>query len=174
MRVSSKPSRTDIAALLLIAAGAGSAIATPATSSTVVATNVNTVPHTATGLQVAARDDAQIYYQAYRLIGSYVLNLSGERIGQVDDLIINKEGKVTQMMIALKDSIDMDGSPVPISPYRAEIVSVAGSHVTVIRVDMTREELVQAQLTRLKTDARAPVSRGTDRPDQWRHKGPLF
>ncbi len=174
MRVRRKPSRTDIAALLLIAAGTGSAIATPATSSTGVPTNVHTAPHAATGLQIAARDAAKIYYQAYRLIGSYVLNLRGERIGQVDDLIIDKEGKVTQMMIALKDSIDMDGSPVPISPYRAEIVSVVGSDVTVIRVDMTPEELVQAQLTRLKTDARAPVSRGTDRPDQWRHKDPLF
>ena len=173
MRVLRKPSRTDIAALLLIAAGTGSAIATPATSSTVAATDVTTAPQAATGYQVAARDDAQIYYQAYRLIGSYVLNLSGERIGQVDDLI-NEEGKVTQMMVALKDSIDMDGSPVPISPYRAEVVSVAGSEVTVIRVDLTPEELVQAQLTRLKTDARAPVSRGTDRPDQWRHKDPLF
>jgi len=174
MRVLRKPSRTDIAALLLIAAGTGSAIAAPATSSTVAATDVATAPPATAGVQVAARDDAQIYYQAYRLIGSYVLNLSGERIGQVDDLIINKEGKVTHMMVALKDSIDMDGSPVPISPYRAEVVSVAGSEVTVIRVDMTPEELVQAQLTRLKTDARAPVSRGTDRPDQWRHKDPLF
>lgn len=174
MRVRRKPSRTDIAALLLIAAGTGSAIATPATSSTVADASAATAPQAATGFQIAARDDAQTYYQAYRLIGSYVLNLSGERIGQVDDLVINEEGKITQMMVALKDSIDMDGSPVAISPYRAEVVSVVGSEVTVIRVDLTREELVQAQLMRLKTDARAPVSRGTDRPELWRHKDPLF
>ncbi len=174
MRVLRKPSRTDIAALLLIAAGTGSAIAAATAAPTMVETNAIKSPRAATGLQVAARDDAQIYYQAYRLIGSYVLNLSGERIGQVDDLVINNEGKVTQVLVALKESIDMDGSPVPISPYRAEVVSVAGSAVTVIRVDLTREEIVQAQLTRLKTDARAPVSRGTDRPDQWRHEDPLF
>ncbi len=170
MRLLKKPSRTDIAALALIAAGAGSAVAAPS----VMETNTVDAPRAATGLQLAARDDTQLYYQAYRLIGSYVLNLSGERIGQVDDLIIDNEGKVTQVLIALKESTDMDGSPVPISPYRAEVVSVSGANVTVIRIDLTREELVQAQLTRLKSDARAPVSRGTDRPDQWRHEDPLF
>lgn len=125
-------------------------------------------------LQIAARDDAQNYQQVYRLIGSHVLNLSGERIGRVEDLVFNDIGKITKVLIALKDSIDMDGTPIAISPYRAQVVSAAGAHVTVIRVDLTREEIVQAQISRLKNNARAPVQRGTDRPDVWQQEDPLF
>ena len=170
MRALRRPGRIAAATLALITAGFGPALGGTSNADALAVD----VPHRSSGLQVASRDDAQLYYQAYRLIGSTVLNLSGERIGEVEDLVIDSTGKVTTVMVALNEQFDMDGSPVPISPYRAEVVSIADSNVTIIRVDMTHEELVQAQLTRLKSDARAPVSRETDRPEPWRQEDPLF
>ena len=125
-------------------------------------------------LQIAARGNAQSSQRVYRLIGSHVLNLSGERIGRVEDLTFDDIGKIAAILIALKDSIDMDSAPIAVSPYRAQVVSTTGTHVAVIRVDLTREEIVQAQLARLKNNARAPVQRETDRPDAWRQEDPLF
>ncbi len=90
MRALKRPSRIDAIAFALIAAGFGSAFAGPTT----VDVGINDAPPTA-GVQIASRDDTQLYYKAYRLIGSYVLNLSGERIGQVEVLIIDSEGKIT-------------------------------------------------------------------------------
>ena len=122
----------------------------------------------------AARDKIYRYYGAHQLIGSHVLNLSGERIGQVSNLVIDDAGKIKQVLIALKESLDMDGAAVPVAPHRAEIISVAGAQITIIRVNMTREELVQAQLTRLKTNARAPAERETGRPVRQHLVDPLF
>ena len=122
----------------------------------------------------AARDNVHRYYGAHQLIGSHVLNLSGERIGQVSNLVIDDAGKIKQVLIALKESLDMDGAAVPVAPHRAEIVSVEGAQITIIRVNMTREEIVQAQLTRLKTNARAPVERETGWPVRQHLVDPLF
>ena len=123
---------------------------------------------------LASRDMAQHYYQAYRLIGSHVLNLDGKRIGQVSGVSLDDHGDVRTMTISLTDASDADGGAISISPHRAEVVSTNGALVTVIRVDLSREEIVQAQLVRLKSDARAPAQRGAGMPDLHREYGPLY
>jgi sporulation protein YlmC with PRC-barrel domain len=115
--------------------------------------------------RVASRDMVERYYRAYDLIGSYVLNLDGQRIGEVDNLVLDQNGEVKQVLVALYDSFDSDGGPIAISPHRAEIVSTQGARVTVIRIDLTREEIVQAQLVGLKSDARGPAAREAGIPD---------
>lgn len=124
--------------------------------------------------RLASRDMTERYYQAYRLIGSAVLNLDGERIGRIDNLILNDRGEIRQVLVTLGDMPDADGGAIAISPHRAEIVSTDGSKVTVIRVDLSREELVQAQLTRLKSNARAPAQRGAGLSEIHRTYGPLY
>jgi len=124
--------------------------------------------------RLASRDMAERYYQVYRLVGSAVLNLDGERIGRVDNLILNDQGEIQQMLVKLGDTRDADGGAIAISPHRAEIVSTDGSRVTVIRVDLSREELVQAQLARLKSNARAPAQREAGQPVLHRIFGPLY
>lgn len=124
--------------------------------------------------RLASRDMAERYYQVYRLVGSAVLNLDGERIGRVENLILNDQGEIQQMLVTLGDTRDADGGAIAISPHRAEIVSTDGSRVTVIRVDLSREELVQAQLARLKSNARAPAQRGAGQPVLHRIFGPLY
>lgn len=124
--------------------------------------------------RLASRDMAEHYFQAYRLVGSHVLNLDGKRIGEVSRVILDDRGDVERVMIALTDASDADGGAIAVSPYRAEIVSTDGAFVTVIRVDLSREELVQAQLVRLKWNARAPAQRGAGMPDLHREFGPLY
>jgi len=124
--------------------------------------------------RLASRDMAERYYQAYRLIGSHVLNLDGKRIGQVSGVILDDHGDVRKVMIALTDASDADGGVIAISPHRAEVVSTNGALVTVIRVDLSREEIVQAQLVHLKSNARAPAQRGAGMPDLHREYGPLY
>lgn len=131
-------------------------------------------PTAAPQMQLASRDMAERYYQVYRLVGSAVLNLDGERIGRVDTLILNDQGEIQQMLVKLGDTPDVDGGAIAISPHRAEIVSTNGSKVTVIRVDLSREELIQAQLARLKLNARAPAQRGAGQPALHRIFGPLY
>lgn len=125
-------------------------------------------------LQLAARDMAERYYRAYRLIGSHVLNLDGQRIGQVANVVLDDRGDVRQVLVALTDTHDSDGGSIAVSPHRTEVVSTTGAFVTVIRVDLSREELIQAQLVRLKSDARAPAQRGAAPPDPHREYGPLY
>jgi len=124
--------------------------------------------------RVASRDMAERYYQAYRLIGSAVLNLDGARIGEVDNLILNDRGEIRQMLVALTDTKDADGGAIAISPHRAEIVSTDGARVTVIRVDLSREEIIHAQFSQLKSNARAPAQRGAGSPELHRSYGPLY
>lgn len=124
--------------------------------------------------RLATRDMAERYYHAYRLIGSAVLNLDGERIGRVDNLVLNEQGEVRQVLVALGDTPDGDGGTIAIASHRAEIVSTDGSKVTVIRIDLSREELIQAQLARLKWNARAPAQRGAGLPEPHRTYGPLY
>lgn len=124
--------------------------------------------------RLATRDMAERYYQAYRLIGSTVLNLDGERIGRVDNLVLNDQGEVRQVLVALGDMPNGDGGTIAIASHRAEIVSTDGSKVTVIRIDLSREELIQAQLAQLKWNARAPAQRGAGLPEPHRSYGPLY
>jgi len=143
----------------------------------IVATGATVSPFTTQTARlphVASRDMAEHYYQAYRLVGSYVLNLDGKRIGRVSGVIVDDHGDVRQMTISLSDTGDADGGTIAISPHRAEVVSTNGALVTVIRVDLSREEIVQAQLVRLKSDARAPAQRGAGMPDLHREYGPLY
>jgi len=123
---------------------------------------------------LASRDMTEHYYQAYRLIGSHVLNLDGKRIGQVSSVILDDHGDVRQGFSSLTDAGYAECGAIAISPHRAEVVSTNGALVTVIRVDLSREEIVQAQLVRLKWDARAPAQRGAGLPDLHREYGPLY
>jgi sporulation protein YlmC with PRC-barrel domain len=139
-------------------AAAGAAVSSSATQTA-------RLPH------LASRDMAEHYFQAYRLIGSHVLNLEGKRIGQVSSVILDDRGDVRQMTISLSDT---ESGAIAISPHRAEVVSTNGALVTVIRVDLSREEIVQAQVVRLKSDAQAPAQRGAGMPDLHREYGPLY
>jgi len=134
----------------------------------------STARETAPMPRVASRDLAERYYQAYRLIGSLVLDLDGKRIGRVSSVTLDDRGDIRKVLIALADTGDTDGGSIVISPYRAEVVSTDGALVTVIRVDLSREELIQAQLVRLKSNARAPAQRGAGMPDPHREFGPLY
>lgn len=135
-----------------------------------------TIPYSTPDItpRIASRDMAERYYQAYRLIGSAVLNLNGARIGEVDNLILNDRGEIKQMLVALTDTKDVDGGAIAISPHRAEIVSTDGARVTVIRVDLSREEIIHAQFSQLKSNARAPAQRGAGSPELHRSYGPLY
>ena len=64
-----------------------------------------TVAERQTAPQTASRDMPVRYYRAYRLIGSQVLNLDGQRIGQVDKLILDKTGNVKQVLVFLHDAL---------------------------------------------------------------------
>lgn len=111
----------------------------------------------------AFRNTVGWYYWSHRLIGSHVLNMRGQNIGQVNALVVDERGALTKMLVALNEPFDVDGTPVPIEPYRAEIVSTDDSRVTVIRVDMTKDEIVRAQLSQLQVRAKpsntAPAKR---------------
>ena len=161
-----------IAACAVTALGAAAVAGTPDAPSGRSST-FDTVQQPA-ATQLASRDMAERYYQAYRLIGSHVLNLEGKRIGEVASVILDSHGDVRQVLIALADLHDADGGSIAISPHRAEVVSTAGTTVTVIRVDLSREEIIQAQLVRLKSNARAPAQREAGMPDLHREFGPLY
>ena len=71
-------------------------------------------------------------------------------------------------------SVYADGGAIAISPHRAEIVSTDNARVTVIRVDLSREEIIHAQFSQLKSNARAPAQRGAGSPELHRSYGPLY
>jgi len=111
----------------------------------------------------AFRNTVERYYWSHRLVGSHVLNMQGQNIGRVDALVVNERGALTKVIVALNEQFDVDGTPVPIEPYRAEIVSEKDARITIIRVDMTKDEIQRAQLSQLQSHAipsnTAPVRR---------------
>lgn len=124
--------------------------------------------------EVAARDMTGRYFKVYRLIGSHVLNLAGQRIGQVENLVLNDRGNITKVIVALSKAHDGNAGAIAIPPQRTEVISTDGAYVTVIRVDMTREEILQAQIVRHKPNARAPAQRGAGMPEMHRETRPLY
>lgn len=106
------------------------------------------------------------YYWSHRLVGSHVLNMQGQNIGRVNALVVDGRGTLTKMLVALNEQFDIDGTPVPIEPYRAQIVSAKDARVTVIRINLTRDELFRAQISQLQSRAisadRAPAKRDAD------------
>jgi sporulation protein YlmC with PRC-barrel domain len=109
-------------------------------------------------------NQAERYYSSHRIVGSHVLTLGGDNIGQVDDLVVDNSGHVKKVLVAVRDTAELDGGPVLVAPHRAQVVSVEGAQVKVIRIDLTKEELQRAQLASLKTRVRAPERRGTGSP----------
>lgn len=109
-------------------------------------------------------NEAERFYSSHRIVGSHVLTLGGDNIGQVDDLVVDDTGQVKKVLVAVRDTPEMDGGPVLVAPHRAQVVSVEGAQVKVIRIDLTKEELQRAQLATLKTRVRAPERRGTGSP----------
>ena len=109
-------------------------------------------------------NEAERFYSSHRIVGSHVLTLGGDNIGQVDDLVVDGAGQVKKVLVAIRDTPEMDGGPVLVAPHRAQVVSVEGAQVKVIRIDLTKEELQRAQLATLKTRVRAPERRGTGSP----------
>jgi len=103
--------------------------------------------------QRAFRNTVERYYWSHRLVGSHVLNMQGQNIGRVNALVVNERGALTKVIVALNEQFDTDGTPVPIEPYRAEIVSENNARITVIRVDMTKAEIQRAQLSQLQSRA---------------------
>lgn len=124
--------------------------------------------------RLASRDTTKRYFTAYNLIGSHVLNLAGQRIGQVENLILDDRGDIARVIVTLSKSHDGAAEAIAISPQRTEVVSFAGAHVSVIRIDMTHREILQAQIVRLKPNARAPARRGAGSPDMHRDSRPLY
>ena len=108
--------------------------------------------------------ETERFYSSHRIVGSHVLTLGGDNIGQVDDLVVDNTGQVKKVLVAVRDTPEMDGGPVLVAPHRAQVVSVEGAQVKVIRIDLTKEELQRAQLATLKTRVRAPERRGTGSP----------
>jgi sporulation protein YlmC with PRC-barrel domain len=171
-------SRRREASILAAAVAAATFLGTAEAATPSADRNTQIFVHAASALphflRVAARDMAALYSRAHALIGSLVLNLDGERIGQVESLVLDEGGRVREVLISLNDGFDSDGGPIAVSPHRAEVISTNGSHVSVIRIDLTREELVQAQLVGLKSDARAPAERGAGEPEIHRDIQLLF
>lgn len=116
----------------------------------------------------AYRNNVERYYWSHRLVGSHVLNMRGQNIGRVNALVVDERGTLTKMLVALNERFDVDGTPVPIEPYRAEIVSAKNARVTIIRINLTKDELVRAQLSQLKSRAKPsntePATRDAGKP----------
>ena len=172
--------RIDLLKALIIATGTCAAISISGAQAEQTIDKRNTVPLGAYATaddgqrKVAARDMTERYFKVYRLIGSHVLNLAGQRIGQVENLVLNDRGNITRVIVALSKSHDGNAGAIAISPQRTEVISTDGAYVTVIRVDMTREEILQAQIMRLKPNARAPAQRGAGMPEMHRETRPLY
>lgn len=116
----------------------------------------------------AARNNVEHYYWSHRLVGSHVLNMRSQHIGRVNALVVDKQGTLTKVLVALNEQFDTDGTPVPVNPHRAEVVSTKNARVTIIRINLTRDELVRAQLSQLQSRAKPanwePVERDAGTP----------
>lgn len=80
---------------------------------------------------------------AYRLVGTKVLNGNGEKIGDVNDVVIDVDGRVTAIVLGVGGYLGFNEKSVAVPFYQIQIGDVLGGSRIVV-LNATKEELKAA------------------------------
>lgn len=106
---------------------------------------------------IAAEDNTHM--RARALIGSSVLDASGQEVGTVKDLLIDKTGRIAGIVVSTGGFLGIGAKPVGVNAEKATVMSNQKGAQEVVRVDMTEEELTQAPTFKTKEDLRSEAER---------------
>jgi sporulation protein YlmC with PRC-barrel domain len=118
---------TAAVALALAAAASGAYAQAAITHDTRVAAANDTLPHSIQSDQI----------RASKMIGSAVYDVQNRKIGSVDDVILNKNGKVDAVVIDVGSFLGMGGKDVAVLPSD---IKTDNNRLT---LDRTKEQLQQ-------------------------------
>jgi len=90
---------------------------------------------------ITQQDDSQV--RVYRLVGSKVLGPDGQDVGKVDDLLLDRDQKLSGVIVSVGGFLGVGSKSVALPANRVDISQAYGDQ-RVVKIDATKEELVAA------------------------------
>jgi sporulation protein YlmC with PRC-barrel domain len=148
----SNVTRTAIFAAIIAAAAPGAYAQTRATPETHPAVTSET--HTAVTGHVIQSDE----FRASKMIGSSVYDLQNRDIGKVEDIVLNKDGKVDAVVLDVGSFLGMGGKyvAIPISDIKTD-----NNRLTLDRTKEQLQQMASYQLENRATGAGSSTSPAT-------------
>jgi sporulation protein YlmC with PRC-barrel domain len=81
--------------------------------------------------------------RVYRLVGSKVLGPDGQDVGKVDDLLLDRDQKLSGVIVSVGGFLGVGSKSVALPANRVDISQAYGDQ-RVVKIDATKEELVAA------------------------------
>jgi sporulation protein YlmC with PRC-barrel domain len=90
-------------------------------------------------------------WRAGKLIGTTMTNILGASIGKVEDVVIDKDGKVVAVMVSVGGFLGIGESPVAIGMRHLVITQLEPDHLEV-KTSLSREAIEQAATVDLQEE----------------------
>lgn len=90
---------------------------------------------------ITQQDDSQV--RVYRLIGSKVIGPDGQTVGKVDDLLLDRDQKMTAIVVGVGGFLGMGSKSVALPANRVDVSQAYGDQ-RVVKIDATKDELAAA------------------------------
>ena len=101
---------------------------------------------------ITKQDDSQV--RVYRLIGSKVIGPDGREVGKVEDLLLDRDQKMTAIVVGVGGFLGMGSKSVALPANRVDISQAYGDQ-RVVKIDATKDELAAAPAFKTKETAKA-------------------
>ena len=101
---------------------------------------------------ITKQDDSQV--RVYRLIGSKVVGPDGQNVGKVDDLLLDRDQKLTAIIVGVGGFLGMGSKDVALPANRVDISQAYGDE-RVVKIQSTKEELAAAPAFKTKETLKA-------------------
>jgi sporulation protein YlmC with PRC-barrel domain len=90
---------------------------------------------------ITQQDNSQV--RVYRLIGSKVVGPDGQTVGKVDDLLLDRDQKLSGVIVSVGGFLGVGSKSVALPPDRVDISQAYGDE-RVVKIQSTKEELAAA------------------------------
>ncbi len=133
-------------------AGNAGSTAQPAQESTAQPAQGSTAQPAQEKSVITKQEESEV--RVYRLIGSKVIGPDGQTIGKVDDLLLDRDQKMTAIIVGVGGFLGVGSKDVALPASRVDISQAYGDE-RVVKVQSTKEELAEAPAFKSKETQKA-------------------
>src|SRR5437763_2892705 len=160
---------TAALALMLAAAVPGYAQTSSSSTSSPI-TSASSASNSATHVTVTQLQPGQI--RATQMDGATVYDTQNQKVGDVKDIILDRDGKVAAVVLDVGAFLGIGGKYVAVSMNDLKITQDNNSNKPRFTVDMTKDQLKAAQAYDLNGNARSTIRGSSTAPASRSNTGP--
>jgi len=101
---------------------------------------------------ITKQDESQV--RVYRLIGSKAVGPDGQEVGKVEDLLLDRDQKMTAVIVSVGGFLGVGSKSVALPADRVDISQAYGDE-RVVKIQSTKEELAAAPAFKTKETLKA-------------------